>query len=160
MTIRLGVISDTHLVEITDKFKRIVESRLAGTDAILHAGDMVSPEVLDFFKDYKFYGVQGNMDFKELRGILPRTRVIHVGEWKLGLIHGWGSPEGLEKRIMSEIHDVDIIVYGHSHIPATHFVGEIFFFNPGTACGYSVTGSNTVGILELGEEIKGKIIEV
>lgn len=160
MTIRLGVISDTHLVEITDKFKRIVESHLGDVDAVLHAGDMVSPAVLELFKDYRFYGVQGNMDFKEVRDVLPRTQVIQIGERKLGLIHGWGSPEGLEKRIMGEIPEADIIVYGHSHIPANHFVGAIFFFNPGTACGYSMSGSNTIGILELGEKIKGRIIEV
>ena len=160
MTTRIGVISDTHLVEITDRFKGIVETLLAGVDMILHAGDMVSPSVLDFLQGCECHAVQGNMDFKELKAVLPRSKVIRVGGRRVGLIHGWGSPEGLEDRILEELPDADVIVYGHSHVPASHFRRGVFFFNPGTACGYSFEGSNTIGILELGEEILGKIIEV
>jgi len=77
----------------------------------------------------------------------------------VGLIHGWGPAEGLEDRILSVFSDVDIIVYGHSHVPANHIREGILLFNPGTATGYSATGEHSIGILRLEkEEARGEII--
>jgi len=54
---------------------------------------------------------------------------------------------------------VDVIVYGHTHIAVNHRVKEILFFNPGSATRPS-NGKGTLGILHVGEEIAGEIIEI
>jgi putative phosphoesterase len=103
--------------------------------------------------------VCGNMDDHMVANALPPKRVIEVGGMSIGLIHGWGSPHGLENRIRSEFDQVDCIVYGHSHRPANHLKDGVLFFNPGSASS-SYRGSGTVGLLEVGKHIRGKILEL
>lgn len=160
MAARIGVLSDTHLNDTSIEFRRLFERYLAGTDMILHAGDVVSLSFLKFFDGLKFYGVQGNMDSTEVKRILPGERILEISGYKVGLIHGWGPPDGIEERISREMSGVDIIIYGHSHIPASHYRDGVFFFNPGTATGYSFEGYHSVGILELGDKISGEIVGV
>ncbi len=160
MSVRIGVLSDTHLFEKSEEFQRIFDCYLSGADMILHAGDIVSLSFLYFFKKVNFFAVHGNMDSKEVKKILPRTRDIEIAGYKIGIIHGWGPPDGIEERISREMSGVDVIIYGHSHIPANHFRDGVFFFNPGTATGYSFDGYHSVGILELGDKISGEIVEV
>lgn len=156
----IGVLSDTHLRQVTRDFLHIFEHYLGDTDLILHAGDVVSPDIIDLLSAGAFQGVAGNMDPPILRESLPEKKIIQVAGYRVGLIHGWGSPEGLEDRIGPLFGQVDVIVYGHSHVAANHSRNGILFFNPGTATGYSPSGEHSIGILELGETIRGRIIQV
>lgn len=160
MSKKVGVLSDTHLSRVTKDLRDIVERHLSGVEMILHAGDYVSSELVRFFKGMSFHGVHGNMDVLEVKGNLPEKEIIQVGHWKIGLIHGWGPPEGIEDRIRVEFPDVDVIVYGHAHRSANHTKDGILLFNPGTAAGYAPSGINSVGVLEFGERVKGEIIEI
>lgn len=157
---KVGVLSDTHLNKVTNKLRRIYDQYLSELDVILHAGDVVSAEVIQFLDRGNFYGVYGNMDPPELRQILPSLRVIELADRRIGLTHGGGNPSLLEIRIQSLFSDVDIIVYGHSHVPVCHRRDEVLFFNPGSATGPSRSGPNTIGILELGEDVRGEIVEL
>nr|HPG72547.1 metallophosphoesterase family protein [Syntrophales bacterium] len=104
-------------------------------------------------------GVCGNMDPPRVEEEMPVKRVVEIGRFRIGLIHGGGSPHDLEDRIRWEFSGVDCIVYGHSHYPANHVRDGILFFNPGTACDRRWSVSNSVGILEVGEDsIAGRII--
>jgi putative phosphoesterase len=133
---------------------------LSQVDMIIHAGDIVSPHVIDFLKRKAFHGVQGNMDPLETKGLLPEKKIVTVGRHRLGIIHGWGPAGGLEDRILPLFANVDAIIYGHSHVAANHIKEGVLFFNPGTATGYSSTGLNSIGILEVSETIQGRIIPV
>jgi uncharacterized protein len=159
--VRIGVLSDTHLHEVTQEFLGIYERYLSRVDLILHAGDVVSPELIDFLSASAtgFYGVCGNMDPTALRQMLPDKKVVTVAGYRIGLIHGWGQADDLEDRIIPLFHQVDIIVYGHSHIPSNHVRDRILLFNPGTATGYSASGKHSIGILELGETAQGTIVD-
>ena len=158
MALTIGVISDTHLTTVTREFEELCDLYLSDADFILHAGDVVSEEIVDYLDGNGFYGVQGNMDPPEVRERLPLSRVVNAGRFRLGLIHGWGSPGGLEDRVRSRFADVDAIVFGHSH-RAVNVVREgVVYFNPGTATGYSSSGIHSIGILEVGESIRGRII--
>ncbi|MCK5551995.1 MAG: metallophosphoesterase family protein, partial [Deltaproteobacteria bacterium] len=70
-----------------------------------------------------------------------------------------GSPIGQERRVKAEFPLLDCLVYGHTHNPANHRRGGLLFFNPGSPT-RSFRGRNTIGILSVGKEIKGEIIEV
>lgn len=157
---KVGVLSDTHLHRVTKKFREIYDRYLSDTDIILHAGDVVSTELVDFLGRKNFHGVKGNMDPLDVQHLLPSTKVIEIGRFRLGLVHGWGASAGLEDRIRSKFDSVDVIVYGHSHQAVNHERDGILFFNPGTATGFSSVGLHTLGILSVGDHIHGKIIEL
>lgn len=160
MKIKIGVLSDTHLDKVSDELRRIKTEYLSEMDYILHAGDIVSVEVAEYLNDGNFFGVYGNMDPHSIRELLPEKRVLEFGTFRFGLIHGWGAKAGLEDRVSGKFKDVDVIVYGHSHSPANHIRNGVLFFNPGTAIGYSSSGPHTIGILEVDEDITGRIIEM
>jgi putative phosphoesterase len=156
---KIGVISDTHLKELSEELERIVRAHFNDADMILHAGDFVALRIVDFFQRWNLIAVSGNMDPGEVRSLLPEKRIIDVSGFKIGLIHGWGSPIGLEKRVRGEFPPLDCLVYGHTHYPTNHNRKGLQFFNPGSPT-RSFTGRNTIGILSLGKEIRGEIIKV
>jgi len=157
---RIGVLSDTHLHRSERGLRPVFDQYLVGVDLIFHAGDYVSSDIIAFLSRKPFHGVQGNMDSLEVKSSLPEKKVIEIAGHRIGLIHGWGSPEGLEDRILNEFRDVDAVVYGHSHKPANHVKEGVLLFNPGTVTGFSQEGIHTFGILECGDTLHGEIIEV
>ena len=157
---KIGVLSDTHLYQVTPKFADIYRTYLSDADMILHAGDVVSPDIVAFLEKNVFHGVQGNMDPLEVKALLPDKKIVAVGRHRLGIIHGWGSANGLEDRIFPLFPNVDVIIYGHSHIAANHVRAGVLFFNPGTATGYSASGVHSIGILEVGDAVQGRIITI
>jgi putative phosphoesterase len=157
---KIGVISDTHLQEVTSELVRMYEEHFSAVDMLLHAGDLVSMDIVDFLSQKPLHIVQGNMDCRAIKDRFAEKEVIQVNGFRLGLIHGWGSPVGIEKRIRPEFGEVHAIVYGHSHRSANHIRDGVLFFNPGTACGFALPGSHSIGILDIAEEIQGTIIRV
>jgi len=155
---KIGVISDTHLKDVDSQLIDIYEGYFSDMDMIIHAGDLVSIKVADFLSQKPLHIVQGNMDGLEIRERFPEKRIVEAGGFRLGLIHGWGSPFGIEERIRSEFDDVTAIIYGHSHRPANHIEKGVIFFNPGSATSSSIGESNSIGILDIGETVEGKII--
>lgn len=160
MPIKIGVVSDTHVYGYSFDLEKICENYFHDVELILHAGDMVDLRALDAFYNKKVEAVCGNMDSPEVQARFPIKKVITVGEFKIGLIHGAGSGPDIEKRIRKEFTQVDCIVYGHTHMPANHVDKGILFFNPGSACERHYTKLNSVGILEVGENIAGTIIRL
>jgi hypothetical protein len=160
MTVRIGVLSDTHLHRVTPEIKGIYDQYLSGVDLIMHAGDFTSPAIVSFLDKGAFHGVYGNMDPLEVKRMLPEKKVVSVGPYRIGLIHGWGSSKGLENRIWDEFHGVDVIVYGHSHQAANHVREGVLLFNPGTATGYALAGAHSIGVLECGDVVQGDIIQL
>jgi len=157
---KIAVISDTHLHQVTKEFTEIYDEYLSDKEMILHAGDVVSPEIVEFLNAKDFHGVYGNMDPPEMKQLLPERKILNVGGYRLGLIHGWGRSDDLEDRILPLFDNVDVIVYGHSHVPSNHVRDGVFLFNPGTATGYSASGAHSIGVLELGDEVRGNIIKL
>jgi putative phosphoesterase len=102
---KIGVISDTHLREPSEELERIVLAHFSDVDMILHAGDFISQYIVDFFRQWNLIAVCGNMDAGEVKSLLPGKRVIDVSDFKIGLIHGWGSPIGLEK--LTQVRQLD-----------------------------------------------------
>ncbi len=157
---KIGVLSDTHLNRVTEGFKKIYDKYLSDKDLILHAGDVVSTDIVDFLSMKMFHGVCGNMDPSDVQGVLPSKKIIKIGSHRIGLIHGWGGHSDLEDRIRSEFREVDVIIYGHSHQAVSHKKNGILFFNPGTATGFSSSGLHSIGVLEVDKTIRGEIIEL
>jgi putative phosphoesterase len=150
---KIAVLSDTHAHSIDELSPKVI-SALAEADLIVHAGDFTS---LGFYEDLKKFGevkaVKGNMDNLDLRAVLPEQEIFTVNGKKIGIIHGWGSPMGIEEKIKPRFSDgVDMIIYGHTHKARNEYIGDIYFFNPGSA-------RDTYGILEIDDTIKGRILK-
>ena len=157
--IRIGVISDTHLSGYDQELAQRAARHFAGVDLILHAGDLTSLSVLDALEAPEVIAVCGNMDGPDVSANLPIKRVVSAGGFKIGLIHGWGSPMGLAGRVAGEFQGVDAVVFGHSHRPTNLQKQGILLFNPGSyAKGFQESG--TAGILELDKEIRGRVFKL
>lgn len=149
---KIAVISDTHLDHPTEGFKRHMKTLFGDVDMVFHAGDMTSSSVFDYLSNWDLRAVRGNMDDFDLAARLPESRVEEIAGTRIGIIHGWGSPRGLEDKVLSALPGVDIIVFGHSHVPLNIKKGGIILFNPGSyRGGYSAPG--TVGIIEIAGEV-------
>ena len=151
--LRIGVLSDTHATSFTELPNKILAT-LAEVDMIIHAGDFTTRNVLDGLRQLgEVHAVHGNMDSSELKQLLPEKELVIVSGNRLGITHGWGSPDGIENRVSRLFSDVDIIVYGHSHHPKNEVIDGILFFNPGRA-------RESFGILTIGKQVKGEIIRL
>jgi len=159
--IKIAAISDTHLKGYDRRIDEIVSKHFADADIFVHAGDIVWPDVLDslYMTGKAVYAVSGNMDPLEVKSRYPVKAVIQVEEVKIGLIHGWGSPEGIRHRIRQEFDHADAIIYGHTHQPFSGIEAGILFFNPGSVFDSRFTMYNSVGIITVeGKKISGEII--
>ena len=160
MSMRIGVLSDTHIHQVSKDFRDLVDRHFSQADVLFHVGDYTSPVVVDYLASKNFHGVYGNMDPTTIRDVLPEKKIVEIGGFRLGLIHGWGSPRGLEERVLAQFSEVDVIVFGHSHRAMNEVVQGVLLFNPGTATGFSSSGEHTIGILECGDTVKGEIIDL
>ena len=127
---------------------------LAGVDLIIHAGDFTELAVLDSLKALApVKAVRGNMDSSKLKEILPQKELFVVNGKNIGLIHGSGGPLGIASRIRELFSDVDLIIYGHSHVPYNQYLQGSLLFNPGRAM-------ESFGLLTIDEKIKAEIIRL
>lgn len=159
---KIGVISDTHIPKAAGDIPEQVYSELRKVDLILHAGDIVE---LSFLEKLKKIGplkaVRGNMDERKVQLALPDKEIIEVGKkFRIGLMHGYGSPSNLVKIIGNQFNNVDVIVFGHSHSAMNELHNGVLFFNPGSPTDKIFARSNSFGILEVNDTIKGKIIKL
>ncbi len=158
---RVGVISDTHVPAITRSLPAAVFTVFKGVDLILHAGDIVEMSVLDELRAIApVEAVAGNMDGPELQVNLPYKKIIPLGKYCAGLIHGKYKIEVQREMIRKEFDDVDLIVYGHSHTPFWGKVDGLYFLNPGSPTDKRHAPYNSIAILEAGDELKAEIIRI
>ncbi len=162
-SMKIGVLSDTHLRSPNPGLEYILQELLADVEIMLHAGDIVGRQVLDRLEMNGVLAVCGNMDDHEVARAIPQVRTIPAARKRIALIHGWGSRDGLEQRILGQFrHDKpDLIVYGHSHVPFWGEVDGILMFNPGSARQGRYMESGTVGLIEIIDgNISGRILSV
>lgn len=161
-SMKIGVISDTHLSAPSEDLHRIAEDVFSDVSMVIHAGDLTRYAVLGAFARKKIIAVRGNMDCHDVQVRLPQKDIVEIQGYRIGVIHGWGPPKGIEDRIIGQFDDVHVIVYGHSHQSANHIKNGILMFNPGAFAGAGFTRSNpSVGILTLSSEgLSGEIIKI
>ena len=154
----IGVVSDTHIPVRVPKLPRALLRAFENVDLIMHAGDFVSFEAYEALRQVsRLEAVAGNMDDSEIIGTLPSRKEITVGGLTIGLMHGWGGPSDLPQKIRTQFsHDIDCIVFGHSHVPYNRKDGETLLFNPGSP---AFNPNRTFGILTVENgDISGEIV--
>lgn len=160
---KIGVISDTHLADLStgiDFLNALCAGPFAEVELILHAGDIVHPDLLYCFDARPVLAVRGNCD--ESSAELPERRIHTVGRYRIGLIHGWGAPSAVVANVTSSFagSDIDVLVFGHSHLPVCHHNDDLLLFNPGSATDRREAPFHSVGVLTLGESVRGEIVNL
>lgn len=146
--------------ETLEELIRSLEEVFADVEMVVHAGDITSQTVLDELRKFgPVEAVQGNMDRSKLSS-LPEEKVLEIEGRKIGVVHGWGAPAGIQQRIRSRFQDVDAIIYGHTHEPFNEIIDGVLFFNPGSPTDNFFAPYKSVGILEVEQEISGQIIKL
>src|SRR5213592_430186 len=117
--IRVAIISDTHLPRGARALPDECLSRLAEAELVLHAGDFVTIAVLDDLRAIgpPVDGIHGNMDEAQLKQLLPKQRVVEVGDVRIGMVHNAGPRNGREARLAARFADCQAVIYGHTHVP-------------------------------------------
>jgi putative phosphoesterase len=65
----------------------------------------------------RLVAVWGNNDGDALRARLPEVAYAEIDGVRLAVTHETGAAQGREKRCAARFPDVDVLVFGHSHIP-------------------------------------------
>lgn len=118
----LAILSDTHGL-----LRPQVTEYLKTADAILHAGDINRPAILEQLKEYApVYVVRGNND-KDWAADLPHDLTIALDGVTFYLVHN-------KKEVPTHLTGVDVVVYGHSHKYAQAEKDGVLWLNPGS-CG-------------------------
>ncbi len=133
---RICIVSNTHLPRFRARLPRALAAiACEAPDAILHCGDLTTPEALDAFAQIApIDAVAGNNDGDAIVRRYGRRKVATIAGLRIGMIHGDGAKGTTLGRALAAFAaaDVDVIAFGHSHIPylATH--DGIWVVNPGS----------------------------
>ena len=143
------MISDTHIPGRGRSIPHRILELFDGVDAIFHAGDFVSSQVLQELREVApTHGVLGNCDSYDLAALVPAAASIDAGGMKIGMIHDSGSTEGRRRRMQAKFPGHRVVIFGHSHQPLIEDDGSLMLLNPGSACDPRRAKIPTVAILE------------
>jgi putative phosphoesterase len=120
----IGVISDTHGL-----LRPEAVEALRGSDRILHAGDVGTPEILQgLAKIAPVTAICGNVDTEPWAQRLPMAEVVEAGGISIYMLHDLAQLD-----LKPEAAGFRVVVYGHSHQPKIEEKNGVLYFNPGSA---------------------------
>ena len=136
--VSLGIVSDSHNNDYAIQAALNVFKR-HGVDQVVHCGDVVSPEHVKYFSDFKTTFVVGNNDDEAELAVeaakigavvLPQPVCLDWHGKKLFLVHGHdGGKDAAETAFRSG--DWDLVCYGHTHIADLREIPGTIILNPG-----------------------------
>lgn len=122
--ILIGVISDTHGLLRPEAIEA-----LRGSEYIIHAGDVGSPEILEQLSAIgPVTAVRGNVDKGPWSRNLPETQVLELGGISIYVLHDLSQLD-----LKPEAAGFSVVVSGHSHAPKQETREGVLYFNPGSA---------------------------
>ena len=145
----VAVISDTHMPR---GHRRLPVERLAGADAILHAGDLMERSVLAELQALgpPVHAVRGNVDDGWLQARLPLQCTLELEGVRIGMLHDAGPKDGRLARLRRRFPDANAVIFGHSHIPLHETAGDGFqIFNPGSPTEKRRQSTHTMGLARI-----------
>jgi uncharacterized protein len=147
--VKLAIIADTHLPRGARRLPEPCLVRLRAADLILHAGDLVT---LDVLRELEALGppvvaVRGNIDRGELRAQLPEARAVDADGACIAMVHDAGPAPRRMERMRRRFPEADAVVFGHSHIPLHERAPDGFqIFNPGSPTDRRRQPRHTMGV--------------
>ncbi|ALK97803.1 phosphodiesterase [Massilia sp. WF1] len=121
---RIGLISDTHGLLRPEAL-----AFLAGSDHIVHGGDIGNPDILERLAAIApLTVVRGNNDTAPWTASIPETARLDAGGVSIYVIH-----DLKELKLEPGAAGVRVVVSGHSHKPSCAERGGVLYVNPGSA---------------------------
>ncbi|GGF93114.1 phosphoesterase [Rhodococcoides trifolii] len=116
---RVLLLADTHVPTRARDLPAAVWAAVDDADLVIHAGDWMSADLLDSLeaRSSDFLGCWGNNDGDDVRSRLPEVARRTVEGVRVAVTHETGGKAGREKRMAAAYPDVDLLIFGHSHIP-------------------------------------------
>ena len=155
------VLADTHLHHDLSKLPAEVWDHVDDADVVLHAGDVVTGELLDGLRARRpVHAVLGNNDHG-LVGLLPDRLEVDLGGLRVGMVHDSGARAGRPGRLRRWFPTADVVVFGHSHEPVDdEGLDGQRLFNPGSAVQRRRQPHRTLGRLTIagGELVDHRIV--
>ena len=149
---RLGVISDTHGL-----LRPQAIAVLRGCTALIHAGDIGSPDVLEHLQELApVTAVRGNNDIDAWSRAMPEDLTFEIGAVRIHLLHD-------VKRLAIDpvAEQVGVVIAGHSHSPLIDRRDGVLYFNPGSAGPRRFKLPIAVGMLEIRRgKVEAHIVEL
>ena len=123
-SLRIGLISDTHGL-----LRPEASAFLAGSDHIVHAGDICDPRILDALRALApLTAVRGNNDHGAWAERLRESESLQLGGIMLHVLHDLA-----DLAIDPAAAGVQVVVSGHSHQPRVSRRDGVLYVNPGSA---------------------------
>ena len=144
---RVGLVSDTHGFHDPR-----LDQLFAGCDLILHAGDIVRPEVLEALgRLAPVTAVRGNNDVGPAFEHLPELVEVELGEVRAVLVHQIGGRARLLAPVRRALvaSGARLLIYGHSHQPSAVVEQGTAFVNPGSAGPRRFSLPRAAGLLDI-----------
>jgi len=119
VTTRLLILADTHVPKRARDLPAEVWQEVRNADVVVHAGDWVDVETVERLQDTarSLLACWGNNDGPDLRNRLPEVAHAELDGVRVGVVHETGAAAGRERRMDEAFPDLDLLVFGHSHIP-------------------------------------------
>lgn len=158
---KITVISDTHMpYKAKDLPAKVIKS-IEKTDALVHAGDFVSIDMLYYFEalSKRFEGVAGNNDGLEIINCLGKKKIVEMNGYRIGIMHGDGFHSNTVQRVKQAFsgENVDVVIFGHSHIAHNEMEDGVLYFNPGSPTDKRFNPEYSYGEIDLKESINAEI---
>jgi len=156
---RVGLLSDTHILEMKEALLPEVAEAFCGVDLILHAGDIFIPSVLDELQRIApVLAAEGDDDYGDILADerVKQKHILKLQGQTLWLVHMRPyhypsvSPQGEDFKGEGANDAPDIVVFGHQHDTSVRRMGNVLFISPGspTLLHYQ-PGLGTVAILDI-----------
>lgn len=128
------VFSDSH--GNVEEMQRAIT--LEGPDRVLHLGDVVRDGVnlARRYPNLTIEQVKGNCD--PLESPVPEERELFFGTHRVWMLHGhtyWVKSSRLTLTQEARARGVDVVLFGHTHVPICEREGWLWVMNPGTVSG-------------------------
>jgi uncharacterized protein len=148
----IGVISDTHGLLRPEAL-----TALAGSEHILHAGDVGDPGILERLREIApLTAIRGNVDVGGGCSRLPDTVLVQLGGRGIYMLH---DRHALDLDPVAA--GISVVVSGHSHHPAIQWHKGILYFNPGSAGPRRFSTPVSVGFLTVTEAgVEARVVEL
>jgi len=130
---------------------------LRGSEHIIHAGDVGSPEILEKLSAIApLTVVRGNVDKGAWSRRLPETEVLELGGISIYVLHDLTRLD-----LKPKAAGFGAVVSGHSHAPKQEMRDGVLYFNPGSAGPRRFKLPVSVGRLVLGDGgVRGELLHL
>lgn len=148
----VGVISDTHGL-----LRPEAVELLRGSEHIIHAGDIGSPEIIPELKKIApVTAIRGNVDTQAWARSFPETEVVELGGLHLYIIHDVSALD-----LKPKAAGFAAVISGHSHQPKQEKKDGVLYFNPGSAGARRFKLPISVGRIEIvSGSLSGEILTI